>query len=160
MIGAGLAASLGLKALGIGKSIGGFIKANWKIILPIILVVAFYFFITDKISDAREEGYNSGVEFQIKEQKKQVDAENKRNREFEAMLSSVIGKFGKEVVEETITRMASEQKIQTKINTIIKDNPIYTECKVDQEVLDARNEIRKLGPQEYPIRIDLTGGSE
>lgn len=153
-----LPVGLGLKLLGIGGAIKDFFKANWKIIVPIILVVAFYFFITDKISDAREEGYKSGVEFQIAKHKADIEAENARNRKFEENLAKVIGTFGRDVVEQTVARMASEQKIQTKINTIIKENPVYTECVVDQEVIDARNEIRKLGPQqEYPIRIDLTG---
>ena len=150
-----LPVGLGLKLLGVGKWIKDFFIANWKIIVPIILVVAFYFFITDKINDAREEGYNSGIAYEKSEQAKRVALENEANRKFEAMLNESISKFGRQAVEEAIKRVSKETVYKEKITTMVKDNPIYEECKVEQEVLDARNEIRKLGPQEYPIRIKL-----
>lgn len=150
-----LPVGLGLKLLGIWNPIKEFFKNNWKWIVPLILVVLFYFFITDKINDAREEGYTAGIAFEKSEQAKRVAIENESNRKFEAMLNTSISKFGRKAVEEAIQRVSKETVYKEKITTMVRDNPIYQDCKVEQEVLDARNEIRRLGPQDYPIRVKI-----
>jgi hypothetical protein len=150
---------IGLKLLGIGSWIKNFVAANWRWLVPllvgIVIVLASYLYISDKISDAREEGIAQGIDYQKKIYAKQVDEENERNRKFEELLDKAISNFGRDVVEQTVERMAKETRAKDKITTIIKNNPVYEQCVVDQEVLDTRNQIRKLGPQEYPVRIKL-----
>jgi hypothetical protein len=150
---------IGLKLLGIGSWIKNFFAANWRWLVPllvgIVIVVTSYLYISDKISDAREEGIAQGIDYQKKIYAKQVDEENERNRKFEELLDKAISNFGRDVVEQTAERMAKETRAKDKITTIIKNNPVYEQCVVDQEVLDTRNQIRKLGPQEYPARTKL-----
>ena len=134
-----------------------FVAANWKWLVPllvgIVIVVASYLYISDKIADAREEGIAEGIDYQKKIYAKQVDEENERNRKFEELLNKAISNFGRDVVEQTVERMAKETRAKDKITTIIKEKPIYQQCVVDPEVLDTRNEIRKLGPQVLRFKL-------
>lgn len=148
MIGVGLAAKIGLKLLGVGKALKKFFIANWKIIVPIMAAIALYFFVVDKIDDARVEGYNSGIAFQKAEHKKAIDEENEFNRKFEQKMGETLATFVENITREAQVRVVKENTLERRVETIVRDNPVYTQCVVDQEVIDARNEIRKLGPQE------------
>lgn len=125
----------------------GFIKSNFKWLLPLLLLAAVAFFVNRAIGNMKEAAYNEGYAKKTEEVNKAIAEENKRNREFEQKLELAITNYGEKVVEQTSIRNKKETVFTNKIQTIVTEKPIYTECKVDQEVTDARNEIRRLGPE-------------
>jgi hypothetical protein len=125
----------------------GFVKSNFKWIGPLLLLAALAFFVNRAIDNMKEEAYNSGYAKKTEEVKKAIAEENKRNREFEQKLDIAITKYGERVVEESKRRIEKERIHTNNIETIVTERPIYTQCEVDQDVTDARNEIRKLGPE-------------
>ena len=125
----------------------GFIKSNFKWLLPLLLLVAVVFFVNRAIGNMKEAAYNEGYAKKTEEVNKAIAEENKRNREFEQKLELAITNYGEKVVEQASIRNKKETVFTNKIQTIVTEKPIYTECKVDQEVTDARNEIRRLGPE-------------
>ena len=134
---------LGLKLLGIGKFIKDFIIHNWKWVLPILIVIGSYFYVKHLIADA----YDDGVAAEKLRWEERAKVENAANRQTEQTLQNIVNNFGTKIIEQTAVRTAKEQTHTDRINTIIKEKPVYTECKVDQEVIDMRNEIRSLGPE-------------
>lgn len=141
----------GFKVMGFGKRLWGFITNNWKWLLPLALLVASYFYVNYKIDQAYDNGYTAGVTYEIERQRQKIEIENQKNRQFEEMLSKAISDFGRTIARETSERVIKEKEIRTRVETIIRDNPIYQQCKVDPEVLEDRNKLRALGP----IRMDL-----
>jgi bifunctional pyridoxal-dependent enzyme with beta-cystathionase and maltose regulon repressor activities len=125
----------------------GFVKSNFKWIGPLLLLAALAFFVNRAIDNMKEEAYNSGYAKKTEEVKKAIAEENKRNREFEQKLDIAITKYGERVVEESKRRIEKERIHTNNIETIVTERPIYTQCEVDQDVTDARNEIRKMGPE-------------
>lgn len=125
----------------------GFVKSNIKWIGPLLLLAAVAFFVNRAIDNMKEEAYNQGYAKKTEEVQKAVEEENKRNREFEQKLGDAISKYGERIVEESKRRIEKEKIYTNEIETIIKDNPVYQECVVDQQVTDARNKIRRLGPE-------------
>lgn len=125
----------------------GFVKSNFKWLLPLLLLVAVAFFVNRAIGNMKEAAYNEGYAKKTEEVNKAIAEENKRNREFEQKLELAITNYGEKVVEQAYIRNKKETVFTNKIQTIVTEKPIYTECKVDQEVTDARNEIRRLGPE-------------
>ena len=146
---------IGLGILSGVKSIGKFFMANWKIILPLLLVGAAIWYHNKAVDESYKSGYSQGTTDEKAAEQARVDEENRRNRQFEQMLQNAINEFGRGLVEDTAERVAVETKLRTSVQTIIRDNPIYEQCKVDPEVIDARNQIRALGPPENPIRVEL-----
>lgn len=125
----------------------GFVKSNIRWIAPLLLLAALAFFVNRAINNMKEAAYKEGYAKKTLEVKKAIEAENKRNREFEQKLQIAITNYGEKVIEESEKRKQKETVHTNKIQTFITEKPVYTECKVDQEVTDARNEIRKLGPE-------------
>ena len=125
----------------------GFVKSNFKWLLPLFLLIAVAFFVNRAIGNMKEAAYNEGYAKKTEEVNKAIAEENKRNREFEQKLELAITNYGEKVVEQASIRNKKETVFTNKIQTIVTEKPIYTECKVDQEVTDARNEIRRLGPE-------------
>lgn len=123
--------------------IGSWFKKNWKLTLAVILVVAGYFF----ISNMKQAAYDSGVEVTEKKYKEIIDAENQRNRDFEKKIGDIVSTFGEKAVQEALERESKTVIQKEKITEIVTNNPVYQECKIDQEVLDARNAVRELGPK-------------
>lgn len=125
----------------------GFVKSNFKWIGPLLLLAAVAFFVNRAINNMKEEAFDAGYAKKTEEVQKAVEEENKRNREFEQRLGAAIAQYGERVVEESKRRVEKEIVYKNKIETIIQDNPVYNQCLVDQSVTDARNEIRRLGPE-------------
>jgi len=142
----GILMKIGFSILGGFKWIGQFLKDNWKWVLPILLALGAYWYHNHAVKTAYGNGYLGGVKDEQAAIQERMDAENKKNREFEQMLNSAISEFGRGLITETAERVAIEAKLNKSIQTIIRDNPIYEQCQVDQGVTDARNQIRKLGP--------------
>jgi hypothetical protein len=136
---------IGLKLL--GGRISAFIGSNWKWLLPTVALIISFFYVSDKY-------YDKGVFEERARWEAKVAVEESKNRAFEALIINVVEKFGKNAVEEALKRVKTETVYRDKLQTIVKNNTVYTSCVVDQEVLDNRNAIRALGP-EYPAKVVL-----
>jgi len=133
---------IALRLLGFAKLLKQLILQHWKIAIVILLIIGSYFYVNHLIHTAYEKGRKDVVaEVQAK-----TDAENKQNAAFEQKLQTIVQAYGQRAVEEASARIKKETVQTNTIQTLIKDKPIYTECKVDQSVTDARNAIRALGP--------------
>ena len=141
----GLAIKLLLSGLfgGIKK----FISNNWKWLLPIIIVIAAYFWVTNKIDSARLEGYNNGYNVAEMEYKQKVAEEDARNRKFEERLEKIVGDFGVKIVQQAMERVSKETILKETLKETIKNNPVYEQCVADTQAIDTRNSIRNLGPK-------------
>lgn len=131
---------LGLKLLGIGKFLKDFFLQNWKWLVPLLLIVAGFFWTKDHYYDLGKE--QEKVAWEAK-----VEAERKRNEELTELLASSVDTFGKVVDARNEERIDRETIRETRINTIVEEKPIYQECKVDQEVIDEQNAIKAEGPK-------------
>lgn len=133
----------------------GFFKDNWRWVIPIVLgagaVYGAYSFYDSKLKESYDRGYGVGMKDTDASWNGKIDEEAKRNQEFEVLLRGIIVEFGEKAVREAIARNVKEQSYQSKIRTIIKDNPIYQQCTVDEALLQSRNNIRGLGP----VKINL-----
>lgn len=135
-----------------GKSVARFIKSNWKWLLPLLAIIGLLIYHNIAVENAVNEGFIAGVRDEKDKQQALVNEQNKKNREFEALITTAIADFGKSIIQDTAKRTATEIKLRDNVTTIIRDNPIYQQCVVDLEVLEARNTIRELGPS---IRMEI-----
>jgi len=131
--------AFGLKLLGIGKFLRDFFLQNWKWLVPLLLLIAGFLW-------TKEHYYNIGVNEERTVWEKRLEAERKKNEQLTQALFSSVDTFGKVVNTRNEERINNEIVRETRINTII-EKPIYTECKVDQEVLDEQNALKALGPK-------------
>jgi len=131
--------------MGIGFLLGAlnFIKSNWKL----ALIVAAALFLWHWHNSAVDDAFDNGVKLERSHWEEKAALEDKKNRQFEVKLQSSIEKFNKTLEEKIAERVVIEGKATETINTIIRENPIYVECKADESVLKLRNEIRELGPK-------------
>ena len=82
----------------------GFIKSNFKWLLPLLLLAVVAFFVNRAIGNMKEEAYNQGYAKKTEEVTKAIAEENKRNREFEKKLEFAITNYGQKFVEQTKKR--------------------------------------------------------
>lgn len=132
--------AIGLKLLGIGSVIKEFFINNWKWLVPLILLVAAFFWTKDHY-------YDLGKQQERIVWEKKVEAERKRNEELTRALTNSVDTFGKVVETRNEDRKDKETIRETRINTIVEEKPVYKECKVDQEVIDEQNALKAMGPQ-------------
>jgi hypothetical protein len=137
---------LGLKLLGLGSKIKDFIKAYWKIILPILITVGLYFYHINAISNAKDEGISIGITQEAKRINNIIAKQDEKNRNFESNLNKDIVEIDKKLTRENSKRQNKEIVYRDRIKTEIVNNPIYQECKVEPSIVDSINNIRKLGP--------------
>lgn len=135
------------------------IKKNWKVALAIIVAGLLYISASWYISSIKTESYNNGRNEVEEEYKARIAAENEKNREFEKTLQGIIEDFGTKAVEKALVRKEATIIHQEKIREIIRNNPVYESCNVDQEVLNERNNIRALGPTGAETSIRRSDGS-
>lgn len=131
---------LGLKLLGIGKYIKQFFFANWKWLVPLLLVLGGFLW-------TKEHYYNLGTSTERTIWEARVEEERLRNEKLTNQLLTTVTNFAAKVDERNNARTSSEVIHDTRIETIVKDNPVYMDCKVDQEVLDEQNALKALGPK-------------
>ena len=131
---------LGLKLLGIGKFLKEFFLQNWKWLVPLILVIAAFLW-------TKEHYYNLGQATEKAAWEEKIKIEAEKNQKLTEAISLSVSNFGTLAAKLDEARVRKETIHEERINTIIKDNPIYTECKVDQEVLNEQNAIKALGPK-------------
>lgn len=131
---------LGLQLLGIGRFIKDFFLANWKWLVPLLILIAGFFY-------TKNHYYKLGRADEKAAWEARIADEDAKNRKFEAKLADIVSTYGKKAAEEAAERVKNETVYTNKIERIVNNNSIYQECKVDQEVLDSRNAIRELGPK-------------
>ena len=129
-----------LKLLGFGKFLKDFFLANWKWIVPLLVLAAGFLW-------TKEHYYTQGREDTRKVWEKKVQDENIRNQKLTDQLvnnNKMVGEIFQKDKEE---RNNKEVVHTSKIETIIKDNPVYTQCVVDTRIIDEQNAIKALGPR-------------
>ena len=140
--------------------IGKFFKANWKLVLPILITIAAYFWVTGMIETARKEGHSAGYAQAESEFKEKVAVEEAFNRKFEERLKLTLGDWGVTIVEEAMNRVSKETIFKETLRETIKNNPIYEQCIADAQTIDTRNSIRKLGPVTETVSAPIKGLNE
>lgn len=125
------------------RSISGFLKDNWKWVLPIILVIGAYWWHNKEIDKA----YDRGVVAEAGRVKDLIEAEDARNREFEKNLAAQLAQYVLDNAAEDKVRVETETKSFHTIEQVIKNNPVFEQCIVDKEIIEERNKIRALGPK-------------
>lgn len=131
---------LGLKLLGLGKFLKDFFLQNWKWLVPLAAVIAGFFW-------TKEHYYTQGREDCRVEWEKKVEKETKKNEKLTNQLvdnNKMVGEIFQKDKEE---RNNKETIHTSKIETIIKDNPVYTQCVVDKAILEEQNSMKNLGPK-------------
>lgn len=124
---------LGLKLLGIRK----FLLENWKIVLPIVAIVAAFFMVSNIY-------YNKGVAAERQSWEERVRKEAAKNANKTEQIAKSVTNYGLVKQKEVEVRIKKETVYKDRIVTLVKELP--AECKVSQEVLDSRNAIRAQGP--------------
>jgi len=132
---------LGLKLLGIGKFLRDFFLNNWKWLVPLMLLVAGFFW-------TKGHYYNVGINAERAIWEAKIEKERKRNEELTAGLLTSVNNFGRLAEKESEERTSKEVIRENRINTIIEEKPVYQECKVDQEIIDEQNALKALGPKQ------------
>lgn len=131
---------LGLRLLGLGKFLKEFFLQNWKWLVPLIAVIAGFFW-------TKEHYYTQGREDCRIEWEKKVEEESQRNDKLTESLAENSKVIGENFQKEKDERTSKEVIHTTKIETIIKDNPVYTQCVVDEAILEEQNALKNLGPK-------------
>ena len=129
-----------LGLLRFGSFLKSFFLQNWRWLVPLIAIIIGFFVV-------RDHYYDKGITDERTYWVKRIKEEDIRNREFESKINDAITKFGTKTNKEAQTRVVKETFYKNKIETIIKDNPVYTQCLVNQEIVDSRNAIRAQGPK-------------
>lgn len=124
------------------STILSFLKSNWKLVAISLFLAGVFFYHKNAVKNA----YNEGVKIERQAWKDKVKAEDEANRKYEKLVQDAVNLYGKKLLDESEKRISKETVYKNNIETIIKDNPIYSQCIVDQSIIDNRNEIRKLGP--------------
>lgn len=91
--------------------------------------------------------YNLGEKTERAVWEQRIEDERIRNEELTKLLANSVETFGRVIETRNEERTSTETIRETRISTIVEEKPVYTECKVDQEVLDEQNAIKALGPK-------------
>lgn len=127
------------KLLGFAKLIKAFFLHNWKWLLPLMLVAAGFFW-------TKEHYYNLGQNTERLEWEQRVAKEQEKNDKITETLDKSVNVLGEIALKEDQARNDKETIIETRINTVL-EKPVYTDCQVDQEVVDEQNALKALGPK-------------
>lgn len=128
-----------LRLLGLGKLIKAFFLQNWKWLLPLMLIVAGFFWTKDHYYDLGQDTERLAWE-------KRVQKEQEKNDKITDTLEKSVDVLGEIALKEDAARKDKETIIETRINTVL-EKPVYTDCQVDQEVVDEQNALKALGPK-------------
>lgn len=131
-----------------------FLGKYWKYIAVVLAIAGLVFSVYSYLGNIKEAAYNKGVVVTNNTWNKRIEQENEKNRELEASIAAMLEDFAGDIIAETSKRNTDSVVIKDHISTIIKDNPIYSQCIVDQEVVDNRNAIRAFGPSTVTNKAD------
>ena len=126
----------------------GFVLKYWKYIAIILAVIGLVTASISWYNSKLENAYNNGVKTERLSWEKRVAEENKKNRQFETNMISHLDELSIKIDESNSKRYQKETVVNEKIQTIVKEVPVFTECVAPKEAIDARNEIRKMGPSQ------------
>jgi hypothetical protein len=123
-----------------------FLLLYWREIgaalLVIIVIIAGKFW----INSIEKEAYNKGVLAENTRYAKIIADEELRNRNQEQRLRDSVAQYEKTIKVIAAERSKAEVIHLQSLNTILSNNSVYKDCKVDTPVLNELNAIRKLGP--------------
>lgn len=91
--------------------------------------------------------YSKGVSNERYSWEEKVRAEAAKNSSITQKVDNSVEKVGEAITAKNKIRIQKEIVYKDRIEMVIKDNPIYSECKIDKEVLDAQNSLKALGPK-------------
>lgn len=138
---------LGLKLLGLRKAIGSFVAKYWPYILAAIAIGILVWRINIWYNGKLDESFKSGQESVREEVKKRIEEQNKINKAVNKSNKEGIEQFVKKTIEDSIKRNDKSNKLARDIAAMVAKDEKYAQCVVDQDVTNARNKIRELGPQ-------------
>jgi putative protein kinase ArgK-like GTPase of G3E family len=124
---------IGLKLLGLRK----FIQENWKWLLPIAVLVAAFFIVSNTY-------YSKGVAAERATWEARVKTESAKNVKTTERIVTTVVQYAEGKQKEAEVRIKKETVYKDRILTLIQEIP--ADCKVSQEILDSRNAIRAEGP--------------
>lgn len=122
------------------------IKANWKIIVIVLVAIALYFAVTRWIAAVKEEAYNSGVTAERTIWNERTRIRNEENRRLERVLDARLVEFGQRFASEERVRMGRETVHINTIRELVRQLPDMQTCQAPPEVIEQRNAIRRMGP--------------
>ena len=117
-------------------------KTHWRGFALVAAITAFVFLAYNAINNIKEQEYNKGVATERSVWQRRVDAENIANRKRESDMLNTINSISRELQTTSQARDRYEQSRVDHVETIIRDNPVYRQCVVDQDIINLRNEIR------------------
>jgi len=123
-----------------------FISKYWKWLLPILVLAAVIAWTRHHINDLQKEAYAQGEVAERSVWEQRIADENRRNREREHQLADVIADLTTRYNDQNSRRDVYEQGRVDRIETIIRGDPSYENCRVDEDLLRLRNEILSQGP--------------
>jgi uncharacterized protein YlxW (UPF0749 family) len=129
-----------LKLLGVGKFLKDFFLANWKWLVPLILLVAGFLW-------TKSHYYDLGQDDERLVWEQRLEDERKKNEELTNKLASSVQTFAETVNNRNDSRVEKETIRENRISTIVEEKPIYQQCLVDQEVINEQNALKAMGPK-------------
>lgn len=136
------------------KIVFGFFSDYWKYILPALALVGVWFWYNGQINAAEDRGLIEGRAIEKAEWVARVEQENKDNRALESKLVTTLETAAARLIENQKIRVVKEEVLVKEIQTIIRENPVYEQCLINDQVLTFRNDIRKLGPTTSELQDD------
>ena len=134
--------------ISLGLKVGGFLKANWKIIAIAVAVLAAVFLINRHINHLKEVAHDAGVQEERTLWTERTRVRNEENRRLEGQFQQRLDQFGERFSQLEQARIQRETTHTNTIREIVRDNPDLQRCQVPPEVLNERNAIRRMGPAE------------
>lgn len=129
------------RMMGFVNQILALIPTNVKIFICVVLAIFSSFFIVSKVY------YSKGVEFEKSRWEQLVQVEKEKNATLSSALITLSANYGELYHQMDQSRLNKENNHQNTINTIVKEKPIYKECKVDRQIIDEQNALKALGPE-------------
>lgn len=129
------------------KVAGLFLRKNWKIALLIAVVFGGFFLHRDAVNAFGDRRYAEGKAVVVKGLKDALAEQQKKNLELERDAATALADFAKDRAEMAEKRINKETVIREKTIQYL-DSEEYGQCAISQDILDERNRIRALGPQE------------
>ena len=110
----------------------------WKIVLPVVIIVVEFFVVSNIY-------YNKGVTTERAKWELRIKQETEKNKKLTDQIAKATADYGILAAKQNEARVLKEVIHENKINTIIREKPVYKDCKTDANVLSELNAIRSAG---------------
>lgn len=124
--------------LGFGKFLRDFFLQNWKWLVPLMLLIGGFLWTKNHYYDLGRAEERAVWEQRLK-------TEREKNEKLSKSLAESVKSFNELVASRNEKRVEKEIVIQTRIDKIIEEKPIYKECVADQEILNDLNALKAMG---------------